>query len=187
MVVGIGTAVEGLNVLGVEGDGGRGVLDDLVPVAERIVAGSPVRVVDRVGFAENGLGVEPDGLLEVLSPVGLVAGLLQLLCVLLALELGKGLDGGLVYLGQLVGGFDRGRLGRGSGSLGLLCGCGRFLGFGVPLGLLPFPSLLLTKFGRGVLSGRSRISKGHSDSAATSSCSESAAAHALTWLAPLRT
>jgi hypothetical protein len=157
VVVGIGTAVQGLDVLGVEGDGGGGVLDDLVPVAERVVAGSPVGVVDRVGFAENGLGVESDGLLEVLSPVGLVAGLLQLLGVLLACGLGKGLDGGLVNLGQLVGGFDRGRLGRGRGSLRLLSGCGRFLDFGVPLGLLPFPPLLLAEFGCGVLCGRSGI------------------------------
>jgi hypothetical protein len=143
--VGVGAAVEGLDVLGVEADGGCGVLDDLLPIAERIVAGGPVRVVDRVGLAEDSLGVEPDRLLEVLGPVGLVTGLLQLLCVLLALGFGESLDGRLVDLGQFVGGLDRCGLWRGGGDLGLLGGCCRLLGFCFPLCLLPFPPLLLAE------------------------------------------
>jgi hypothetical protein len=55
MVVGIGAAVEGLDVLGVQVDGGGGVLDDLLPLAERVVAGGPVGVVNRIRLAEDGL------------------------------------------------------------------------------------------------------------------------------------
>jgi hypothetical protein len=55
VLVGVGAAVQGLDVLGVEVDRGRGVLDDLVPVAEGVVAGGAVGVEDGVGLAEDGL------------------------------------------------------------------------------------------------------------------------------------
>ena len=149
VVVGVGAAVQGLDVLGVEVDGGGGILDDLVPVAQGIVAGSAVGVVDGVRLAQNRLGVEPNRLGEVLGPVGLVAGLLQLLGILLALGLGETQHGGLVDLGELVGGLDGDRLGGGSGRgrVGMLCGRGCFLGLGVLLSLLPFPPLLLAGSG----------------------------------------
>jgi hypothetical protein len=153
VVVGVGAAVEGLDVLGVEVDGSSGVLDNLVPVAQGIVAGSAVGVIDRIRLAQNGLGVEPDCLLKVLGTVRLVAGLLQLLRVLLALCLGKALDGGLVDLREFVGGLDRGSLGGGcgGGGLGRLCRRGCLGGFCLPLGLLPFPPLLLAGSGCCVL------------------------------------
>lgn len=153
VVVGIGAAVKRLDVLGVEVDGGSGVLDNLVPVAQGVVAGGAVGVVDRIRLAQNGLRVEPDGLLKILGPISLVAGLLQLLRIFLALGLGKLLDRGLVDLREFVGGLDRGSLGGGSGgsSLGGRCGRGRLLSFCLPLGLLPFPPLLLAGSGCCVL------------------------------------
>jgi hypothetical protein len=55
VVIGVGAAVESLDVLGIEVDGGGGVLDDLLPLAEGIVAGGAVGVVDRIRLAEDGL------------------------------------------------------------------------------------------------------------------------------------
>lgn len=151
VVVGIRAAVEGLDVLGVEVDGGGGVLNDLFPVTEGIVAGGAVGVVDGVGLAQDRLGIEPNGLLEVLGAVGLVAGLLQFLSELLALVVRVLQYGGLVDLRELVGGVDRGGLGVGGGGGGLGLVGGGFPSFGVPLGLLPFPPLLLAGPGRCLL------------------------------------
>lgn len=79
MLVGIGTSIQSLDVIRVQGDGGRGVFDNLVPDAQSIVAGSAVGVEDRVGLAKDSLGVQLNGLVVVLAAVGLVARGLELL------------------------------------------------------------------------------------------------------------
>lgn len=88
LVVGIGTAVEGLDIVGVELEGGGGIGDNLLPLGEGIVASGAVGEVDGVGLADDGLGIEVDGLVEVLGTVSLVSELLQLSSVGLALLLG---------------------------------------------------------------------------------------------------
>lgn len=88
LVVSIGTAVQGLDVVWVELEGGGGIGDNLLPLGEGIVASGAVGEVDGVGLADDGLGVEFDGLVEVLGTVGLVSELLQLGSVRLALLLG---------------------------------------------------------------------------------------------------
>lgn len=85
VIVGIGAAIQGLDVLRVEANGGGSVLDNLFPFAERVVTGSPVGVVDWIRLAKNRFGVQANRLLIVLRPVGLVPRLLQLLGVFLAL------------------------------------------------------------------------------------------------------
>jgi Flp pilus assembly pilin Flp len=65
------------------------------------VAGSAVGVEDRVGLAQDSLGVEVNGLVVCLVAVGLVASLLQLGGIILALFLGQALDNGLVDFGKL--------------------------------------------------------------------------------------
>ena len=42
VLIGISSSVQGLNVERIKGDSGGGVLDDLLPGAERIVASGPI-------------------------------------------------------------------------------------------------------------------------------------------------
>jgi hypothetical protein len=91
LLVGVGAAVQGLDVLVVEVDGGGRVLDNLVPVGHGIVAGGAVRVENRVLLAEDGLAIEFDSAVVVLGAVCLVAGSLELGGVVLALLRGVSL------------------------------------------------------------------------------------------------
>lgn len=53
----VGSAVQGLDVFGVDGDSSSGVVDNLRPVAHSVPAGGTVRVEDSVRFAEDSLAV----------------------------------------------------------------------------------------------------------------------------------
>ncbi|KAI6768290.1 hypothetical protein HG530_006299 [Fusarium avenaceum] len=61
VLVGGGATVDGLDVVRVHVDSGGGVLNDLIPFAHGAVTGGSVGVEDRVGLAENGLGVKFNG------------------------------------------------------------------------------------------------------------------------------
>lgn len=88
VVVSIRAAVEGLDVLIVEGKSGGGVLNNLFPFAQGVVAGSAVAVVNWVWLAKDGFRVKLNGLVEILLVVGLVTSLLKLSGILLALGFG---------------------------------------------------------------------------------------------------
>jgi hypothetical protein len=141
LLVGVGAAVEGLDVLVVEVDGGGGVVDDLLPVAHGVVAGGAVGVEDGVLLAQDGLAVQVDGAVVVLGPVRLVARRLELGRVLLALLLGQRAHAALVDLGQLVVGAPAHRrllgLGRGLVLALALARVGRPLPLAPALALLP--------------------------------------------------
>ena len=71
------SSIEGLDVFVVQRQRGRGVFDDLLPIAQRVVTGGAVGVEDGVRLADDGLGVELDGVSVLLGAVCLVAGVLQ--------------------------------------------------------------------------------------------------------------
>ena len=104
VVVGVGAPVQSLDVLGVEDERGRGVLDNEIPLVEGIVASGSVGIVHGVGLAENGLGVKVDRFLKVLGAICFVSCLLQLGSILLALRLRQARYRIFVNLGQVVGG-----------------------------------------------------------------------------------
>lgn len=107
MLVGIGSAVQGLHVERVKVYGGGGIFDDLIPGAESIEAGGPIREEDRVGLAEDGFGVEVDSTVVVFAAISLVSRVLELKGVSLALLVREGSDGVLRDLGKFVGTFYR--------------------------------------------------------------------------------
>lgn len=82
--VGDGSSVQGLDILVVHGQGGRGVFHDLIPIRQHIVTRGPVGVVNGVGLAEDSLSVQLNGSVIVLGAVGLVTGNLELFCVVLS-------------------------------------------------------------------------------------------------------
>jgi hypothetical protein len=53
----VGSAVQGLDVFGVDGDSSSGVVDNLRPVAHSVPAGGTVGVENGIRFAEDGLAV----------------------------------------------------------------------------------------------------------------------------------
>jgi hypothetical protein len=53
----VGSAIQGLDVFGVDSDSGGGVVDNLRPVAHSVPAGGTVGVEDGIRFAEDGLAV----------------------------------------------------------------------------------------------------------------------------------
>src|SRR5690606_13017655 len=120
-----------------------------LPLGERAVAGGTVGEVDGVLLAKDGLRVELDGLVVRLVAVGLVAGALQPILIVVGLLLGEVANGVLVDAGVFVLVRDGGGLG------GLLClRLGLRLGWGFllrlgsfPLGLLPLSPLLLRETG----------------------------------------
>ena len=73
-----GAAVQGLHVLAVHGKGGGGVLDDLVPLRQDIVASGTVRVEDGVGGTDDRSAVQINCLGVVLNAISLVTSSLQL-------------------------------------------------------------------------------------------------------------
>lgn len=157
VLVGGGAAVNGLDIVGVHGDGSGGVVNDGVPLAHGAVAGSAVGVEDGVGLAKDGLGVELNGLVVRLVAVGLVAGLLELGGIFFALLLGQALDNGFVDFGEVGLALDRGSLGLG--------GSGRFFGVGsFTLSLFALSALLLAELGSSVrlwfLDARTLLAKG---------------------------
>lgn len=70
--------VQGLDILAIHGKGSSGVFDNLLPFGQDIVAGSAVRVEDRVRFTKDSFSVKFDRLVVVLRAVSLVTGSLQL-------------------------------------------------------------------------------------------------------------
>ena len=87
VVVSVGTTVEGLDVLRVEGESRCGIFDNLLPITLRIVACSPVGVVNRVRLTDDGLRIELNCLGKVSVAICFVARLLELGCILLPLSL----------------------------------------------------------------------------------------------------
>ena len=85
LLVGIGSSIASLDVEGVEIESGGGVCDDLLPVAQGVVASGTVRVKDWVLFAEDRLAVEIDCFVVLFCAVGLVSGSLELRGIVLAL------------------------------------------------------------------------------------------------------
>lgn len=81
MLVRNGSSVEGLDVLVVHRERSRGVLDNLFPFRQNIVAGGTVGVEDGVGLAQNGLSVQVNGVVVVLGAIGLVTSSLKLTSV----------------------------------------------------------------------------------------------------------
>lgn len=81
MLVGVCASVQSLHVLWVHRDGCGGIFEDFVPIAKGIVASGSVRVVDWIGFAEDGFAIEIDGLIVVFGTIRFVAGGLQFACV----------------------------------------------------------------------------------------------------------
>lgn len=51
------SSVQGFDVFRVHGNRGAGVLDHLIPLAQYIIAGGAIGVVDRIGLAEDGFAV----------------------------------------------------------------------------------------------------------------------------------
>lgn len=109
-VIGTGATVEGLDVLWVEVESGSAVVDNTLPVTSRVVASGTVGVVDRIRFAEDGLGIEVDSFGVVVALVRLVTRLLQLGGVFFANLLRQLLYGVLVNLGEFIGGLNCSRL-----------------------------------------------------------------------------
>ena len=144
VLVGVCATVQRLDVLGIEVNGSSGVFDNLVPVSQCVEAGGTVRVEDGVGLADDGLGVEVDGPVVLLGPVGFVAGVLELGGIVVALLLRERLDGLFVNLGKLFGGL---------GSRGLwlrrrrLCGGRNICLCRLSLCLLLLSPLLLAELG----------------------------------------
>lgn len=140
--VGGGSAVDGLDVLRVHGNGGSSICNDLVPLAHSTEAGGTVGVEYGVGLAKNRLRIEANGLVVCLVTIGSVAGLFQFGRILFAL-LGRQLcHAVLVNLGELVFALHGG---------GLVLGgsWGGFLGLGsLALGFFSLPSLLLAELRR---------------------------------------
>lgn len=81
VLIGDSPAIQGLDVLVVHVQGCGGVLHDLIPIRQNIVTGGTVRVVDRVGLADDGLSIQHNGIVVVLGAIGFVAGSLQLTSV----------------------------------------------------------------------------------------------------------
>ena len=78
MLVCMRSPVEGFDIFCIHSDGRTRILDHLVPLAESVVAGGAIRVVDWVWFAEDRLAVEVDRLVVVFRSIRLVARSLQL-------------------------------------------------------------------------------------------------------------
>lgn len=89
LLICIGSAVQGLDVFGINGDSGGGVIDNLGPVGHGVPAGSTVGVEDSVSLAEDSLAVEIDSAVVVLAAVSLVASGLQLRGVVFPLLLSQ--------------------------------------------------------------------------------------------------
>ena len=104
LLVGVGAAIQCLDVLAVELESGSGVLDNLLPLVLSIIASSAVGVEDWIWLAKNGLPVEVDGLVVVLGSVCSVSSSLQLGGKGLSLVSRERLDIGLADLWKLVGG-----------------------------------------------------------------------------------
>lgn len=75
------SSVQSLDVLVVHRKRSRGVLDNLFPFRQNIVAGGTVGVEDGVGLAQNGLSVQVNGVVVVLGAIGLVTSSLKLASV----------------------------------------------------------------------------------------------------------
>lgn len=84
MFIGDSTSIEGLDILAVHGKCCRGVLNDLLPLREDIVACRAIRIVNRVRLAKNGFPVQLDSPVVVFGSVRIVAGGLELCGVCLA-------------------------------------------------------------------------------------------------------
>lgn len=78
VLIGNSSPVQSLHILAVHRDSGTGILHNLFPLGQNIVASGAVRVEDRVGLADDGLSIQLDGAVVVLGAVGLVTGGLQL-------------------------------------------------------------------------------------------------------------
>lgn len=104
LLVGVGAAVQCLDVLAVELESGSGVLDNLLPIVLGIIASSAVGVKDWIWLAENGLSVEVDGLVVVLRSVCSVSSSLKLGGKGLSLLSRERFNIGLVDIWKLVGG-----------------------------------------------------------------------------------
>lgn len=77
MLICDGPAIQGLDVLTVHGNCGAGVLDDLLPLGQDVIASSTVGVVDRVRLADNSFSVEINSLIIILGTKCLVSSRLE--------------------------------------------------------------------------------------------------------------
>lgn len=83
--VGIGSPIESFDVFTVEGKGCSGVLDNLVPIAECIVASGTVREEDGIWLAKDSFPVQLNGFVVAFITICLVASDFQPGCIFLAL------------------------------------------------------------------------------------------------------